>query len=302
MFAVITLGIGLIMLAAIFPVAIQQTRLSTEETSAAAISRVGMSAMIELGNVGTGIATLLPPTGTVSPNYPGEVSVLSTTAWNAIRGNLVLTADPRYAWVPLYRRDGSALAAPSTWSSVSQVFVIPVKVRNASLFTFPTTAAPLVGDAMTLTPPGSAPFNVPNLMPRAVKVVINDSNPDTITFSASGADATGAVADGTYVIIAKDNIATPAGNVGRMNGRIYRVGTYTGTGNTWYLMPGYDFNPDGGFDGAIDGSNDITGIGTSAPADAFIIGRGFDPSSSPISSFAGPSMDLAAYTGFIYTK
>src|SRR4051794_14613443 len=39
MFAVIILGIGFIMVAAIFPVAIQQAKSTTEETSAAALAR-----------------------------------------------------------------------------------------------------------------------------------------------------------------------------------------------------------------------------------------------------------------------
>src|SRR5690348_329057 len=39
MFAVIILGVGFIMVAAIFPVAIQQAKSTTEETTAAAIAR-----------------------------------------------------------------------------------------------------------------------------------------------------------------------------------------------------------------------------------------------------------------------
>src|SRR3954452_4683149 len=47
MFAVVILGIGFIMVAAIFPVAIQQTQTTNEESMGAAASREGMNSLLQ---------------------------------------------------------------------------------------------------------------------------------------------------------------------------------------------------------------------------------------------------------------
>src|SRR5690242_5497720 len=52
MFAVIVLGIGFIMVAAMFPVSISQSRLTVEETSAAAIARNAMADTTRLAENG----------------------------------------------------------------------------------------------------------------------------------------------------------------------------------------------------------------------------------------------------------
>src|SRR5256885_1959303 len=57
LFAVMILGIGFIMLAAIFPVAIKQTAQTGEESVAAAIAREATSTLTSLNN-----SNLMPPT------------------------------------------------------------------------------------------------------------------------------------------------------------------------------------------------------------------------------------------------
>src|SRR3954454_3865971 len=47
MFAVIILGVGFIMVAALFPVAIRQSKSTADETSAAAIARAGAAFLAE---------------------------------------------------------------------------------------------------------------------------------------------------------------------------------------------------------------------------------------------------------------
>ena len=144
-----------------------------------------------------------------------------------------------------------------------------------------------------------------------------DGLPDTITFSSGAAPFLAAnlaaVAEGTYVVISKDNITGPAADQGIMNGRIYRVGNNV-SGDTWELAPGNDFTPDPGVNGTLGAagsreSDDICAIGTnnaegtnvtfSGPADAYIIGRGLK---TDLTGYEGPAMDIAAYTGFIPVK
>jgi type II secretory pathway pseudopilin PulG len=236
MFAVITLGIGLIMIAAVFPVAIQQRKLTGEETTAAGSAATGMQVMAQIG----AIPGTLPPNGNV-------VQALPATTWQLVRGNLVSTTDPRVAWVPLYRR---AAGDPN-----AQVFVIGVQVRNASNF----TSADVLG-----TPA--------NLEPRPVKATIVDGAAgvvDTITFNPGASTKEAAAGDGAFVVIANDS-----GNGGWMNGRIYRLGVATGlNANEYELIPGWDFSVDAGPDGTPSTGDDVTGI---TDADAFIIGRGWD--------------------------
>jgi type II secretory pathway pseudopilin PulG len=251
MFAVITLGIGLIMVAAVFPVAIQQRKLTGEETTAASTAATGMQVMTQIGAMNG----MLPPNANV-------VQPLSPTAWQAVRGNLISSADPRVAWVPLYRRGAG--------SPTAQVFIIGVQVRNASTF----TAADVTGSPA-------------NLEPRDVEVSITDGTGgavDTIVIAGSNPAAAG---DGAFVIISNDT-----GSGGWMNGRIYRLGVATGNApNEYELLPGWDFSPDLGPNGVSGGGDDVTSINNAA---AYIIGRGWDGA-----AYTGPTMDVAAYTGFV---
>lgn len=287
MFAVITLGIGLIMVAAMFPVAIQQTKLTTEEGVAASLAWAGMNTMTSLGQ----ISGALPVTGNAGART-GVVTRLGVpnSTWKALNGNFILPSDNRYAWVPLYRRNGDPTASATTWDNTAQIILIGVKVRNASTF--------VPGDVSD----SLSPTTLINLYPRATKVAVSDGTPDTVTFDTSTpalAATAAAVAEGCYVVIAKDNI--PGANANRMNGRIYRVGNYI-AGSQWELMPGGDFNVDSGPDGdPTTVADNVTSIGTGGAmgsgADAFIIGRGLNGG-----VYEGSAMDISVYTGFVYAK
>jgi len=139
LFAVMILGIGFIMVAAMFPVAIQQTQSTSEETIAASIAREGAAYVARIATDAT-----MPPTFQTGGQYfpapqptslaqlsltwvqPGEVwsfrdrrmyrrsAVLPSSptvqlqcavSWAAINHNLILPSDSRYAWFPMYRRD-----------------------------------------------------------------------------------------------------------------------------------------------------------------------------------------------------
>ncbi len=165
LFAVMILGIGFIMISAIFPVAIQQTQSSTDDVTAAAVARQAVNCLAAVAS-----DTTMPGTGVnVTP-------VLSSTPlWNAINGNLILSSDPRYAWTALYRRDNSR-------PPYAQVFVIVARVRTGSSFTDPT---------IPLT----------NLACRNITVTLADggtASPDTATISGAGANA---VAEGTFIVL-----------------------------------------------------------------------------------------------------
>lgn len=274
MFAVILLGVGFIMLAAMFPVAIQQSKSNVDESQAATIARGMANVAQQLGQY-TGSSTLFKPTGSfvysiADPQFDGTNKLNdSYHLWMSLSGDLINSNDPRYASVLLYKRQGT--------SSTAQLFVFVTQVRTRSQYT-PAQDMAVV-----------APANFANLQARRVsKVTIVDSNPDTITFDDGDFNA---IAEGCYVVIANDNISGAAS--GWMNGRVYRVGSFIGV-NTWQLMPGNDFQADAGPDGVTGNGDDVTAI---TDADAFVVGR--DISSG---SYEGPAQDVAFYTTFISVR
>jgi prepilin-type N-terminal cleavage/methylation domain-containing protein len=270
MFAVILLGVGFIMLAAMFPVAIQQSKSNVDESEAASIARGMANVAQQLGQYTTS-TNLFKPTGTLvysiaDPQYDGTNKLLdSYNLWKSLSGDLINANDPRYASVLLYKRAANSYSA--------QLFVFVTQVRTRSQYS----------QAQDFNV--AAPATYCNLQARGVNVSIADGTPDTITFNGGDFNA---VAEGCYVVIANDT-----GSSGWMNGRVYRVGSYVG-GTTWQLMPGNDFQADAGPDGVSSTSDDVTFI---TNADAFVVGRDITTG-----SYEGPAQDVAFYTTYISVR
>jgi hypothetical protein len=298
LFAVMILGIGFIMIAAMFPVAIKQTAATAEETVAAAIARSGADYLARNATDATMPSTTITPV----PALPAGVVPASGVAsagnfWGATSGNFILPSDTRYAWVPFYRRDaGSAFA---------QVIVIGAQIRNRS--TYDSTDVGQLGGAS----------NPANLQGRPVLVIFTDGSlnpngtpknppgPDLIQFKPAGSpDFTGFVAEGSYVVIANDpgvlspvdSTKTPSQVLHTANGYIYRVGNARPDLNlnppAWELMPGNDMN------GAV--------YKPTAPVNqgnilAYVVGRGYTDTVVANNNLSptGPAMDIAAYTTFV---
>ncbi|HEV2294384.1 MAG TPA: hypothetical protein VGR35_11040 [Tepidisphaeraceae bacterium] len=312
MFAVVVLGIGFIMIAAMFPVALSQSKLTADETVAATVARgaVGYLELIADDTPAPGTVpprpSTMPPTDT-APGAPAMVSpftaIVDSTAgtmtppfrgsWEAVCGSLILANDPRFAFVPLYRRE--------TGSQTAQVIIIVTQARARPRYTSDDTATP-----------GTAGEG--NLQPRPVQVNVLKNAGGTgihwIEFSPVAAfDATGAVAEGTYVVIGSDpgNPGTsPATPPGTFNGRIYRLGLQatetTGANagqlvpNTWTFLPGNEYVPHPGNDGII-GTTDDWEIGDDAIA--YIVGR---ENAGGAGTYTGTAQDVSVYSTFITVK
>ena len=93
LFAVMILGIGFIMIAGIFPVAINQAQTSADESIGASIARGGVNYLASLSDT----ALLMDPAGT------GVMVPLSGQLLERLRGNMIIPEDPRYGWVGFYR-------------------------------------------------------------------------------------------------------------------------------------------------------------------------------------------------------
>jgi hypothetical protein len=305
------------MIAAIFPVAIQQSQYTSTEGSAAAIARGAVNSIgltIKSEDMPAPVPPGPPPPATPRPRArvyslrdPQQARPLKTqfgpwladyTApgwmnreqlWDRVKGSLINVNDPRYGYVLLYRRDpGSAYAQVFVVVTQSRVrrnyepskdLVVPPAGLWANLQARPVTVAQLTSD-------GEGP-----------------RIDQQITFRATD-PGFAALAEGCFVIISNSNLSlgsppNPA-RQGWFNGRIYRLGNKV-SNITYELMPGYDFQKDVGPDGSSglrsgDTTDDVTGL---TNADAFVVGRTYVGGSEP---WDGPAQDVAVYTTFVQLR
>ena len=220
MFAVIVLGIGFIMVAAIFPVAIQQTRLTVDESTAAAVARQATAVLEQLAagsEKGTTAGEPLFPSTETGPNqtsvlaFRTQFQVPPSELWDHLRGNLISGSDPRFAWTGLYSRPAN--------SQFIQVYIFVVQSRNESVF-----------DERDIRGPGLV-----NLLPRQISVDIQPQGsgpePDGVIIPAN---TPAFAAEGAYIVTANGAIGA---------GRVYRLGAYRGPvagGERYDVDPGYD--------------------------------------------------------------
>lgn len=281
LFAVMILGIGFIMIAGIFPVAISQTQTSAEEGHAASIARGGVAYLEKMPYTSTlmnpdkfaatpdpnrGILRMFDPAMDVpveTYDAAGTKVVQQIKPWDMIKGNLIHSDDPRYAWVPLWRRPYDANGQPESYA---QVIVVAVQCRNHGRYDASDVDRSKVGAG---------------LIPKVVNVkYIGDTQ-----IEVSGANA-GAVMPGAFIL------PIGANGSGMGAGLVLKVGTpeSDAVGNLKFnLEPGAD----------------LTGVPTgpngNRPPDggAYIIGRGQTPGTT---TFSGGVQDIAAYTTFIQLK
>jgi hypothetical protein len=251
MFAVVILGIGFILVAAIFPVAIQQSQATNEESLAASAAREAATAIASVSSSvvnpdytstppginplpGTFLVPtfpLFPPTvknyapgtyntpptatqtGTLSVAPPAIVVPFTGAQWEAIKGNTILPCDPRISYTAFYSRENGA--------SVMRLIVVALYSRQHPVYN------PSV-DLSTTTSIVSATTG------RNFVTVTGINQPTTIcndqaTFSGGG------VAEG-YTVATNTNVATGQ-TTGLPTGRYYHVGRLI-NGTTYELDPG----------------------------------------------------------------
>jgi hypothetical protein len=311
MFAVIILGVGFIMVAAIFPVAIQQAKSTTEETTAAAIARGAatyLGGTLSDGQPGpnqpvTTSTSNCPPAQTPRNLPSGQVQIgvvqqpqtvpgPFVPLWTATRQNLILPEDRRYAFIYLYRREGDP-ANSATWSPYAQLYIFPVQARLSA--TFDDTDF-IRGNL--LARPNAQP---PTPMPAPVKATVTDKSNtgntaqvDLIAFQLDPPNFdTKAAVEGAYVVVANDNTIPTAG---RVTGQMFKLGAQRldldANGLMWELQPGNDFTPDPGPDGLYNTGDDVKQVSS---MDVYIIGRSKDSSGK----YDGPALPISAYTTFV---
>ena len=318
LFAVMILGIGFIMIAAMFPVAIQQTEANNQETICASIGRAGEGYMTQVALMNwppmppvgqQPVSLLLPtftaplpntaiiPTGATSVIVPGQVwtmydmrdtysiplSFHRNLLWAAVSSNMIQPGDPRFAWVAMYKRDligqgAPGLPAPLSFAPYAQVILVGVQSRNKQLYDQNLD----VPSVRPNVPPPNTPL-LPQLLTAGFTPPPNAASPALVKFNAGNI---GAVGEGAYVVVSDAAGGNPTAATGIYNGRIYRIGVARpDVGPTVYeLAPGQGLEP------------------TDAPyaAQVLVVGRGVLPGpNSLVKQFSGLVQDVAVYTTYV---
>ncbi|HEX8323470.1 MAG TPA: hypothetical protein VF595_06100 [Tepidisphaeraceae bacterium] len=212
LFAIGVLGIGFIMLAAIFPVGLQQTKLTLDETTSAANSRSMAarlqqlaSSQVQFGAGATDLRAVFPGTyvitaapAVVGQRYNGQVRTLNdpraftdgmtgTNAntrqfnmWAAAANELIQPSDPRSATAVMFKRDSIGAPGPVAPATVyqpaptAQVIVINAQVANQ-----PEYKTDDVYYQLGTPLPKEPKMSIYNLEPRPVGVqIVKDTDND----------------------------------------------------------------------------------------------------------------------------
>ena len=154
MFSTIILGVGMIIIAAAFPVAISEQRATLDEATVASLERGAIrtldAAVQQMNSTTTPNPWLqvtpsqtqsvtriegTPPGPVIKSQLLGTVESMdykNPAGWNRVAGDLVCTANERYAWTPLYMRPDPNPAAPLTTPQPKVTFFVTSLVSRDS--------------------------------------------------------------------------------------------------------------------------------------------------------------------------
>lgn len=264
LFAVMILGIGFIMIAAIFPVSLSQTRMTNEESFSAAMVRGARRYLEQIADEGT-----LPPTGPGANVTPAQEPTVHAFRNNINRefvaAEMVPGIDARYSWMPFYsRKEGSPYAT---------VYIFPMQVRAQSRY-----------DRLPDVPADNT----------GLGTVTASFTAGAIQFQGDE----GGASPGAYVLISQVILPNPTAGGSLYNGRVYRLGNSLG-GGQWEYFAGQEFvrawnDADG---------NPITPptqVQEILRAKVFVIGRGLADQSAPLNSRReGAGQEIGVYVGLV---
>lgn len=322
LFAVILLGIGFIMLAGMFPVAISQSQTNISETQAASMAQA--AARIIQQNASD---TNMPDTGgrfqrlyVLKTSTGSDDNNLTNDLWHYVKHSSISDTDPRYAWTAVYRRNGN--------DKFAQIIVFVAQSRDydryadGDLYGYQSERRPI--------PYTGTPFPAtfePKLVDVALRFGGANNDPDLCyVYNHAASDpampyysdefcnnaADNHVTEGCYIVIASDrNNPSTVGSIYRLGRALdndpnpYPAGipNPTGTGGTplrFELVPGNDMTD------ALDNIPPTASGASTFAAQAYVIGRGYQERPTPGGAqpliSAGKAQDVAVYATFVQIR
>lgn len=317
MFAVMILGIGFIMVAAIFPVALQQAKDSRDTCQASLVAQRAFQIIKMRATAPSNSAAMPsnynfnPGTGTWTNNAQDWLGTPDMSGrspyWEMIKGDTIDSQNPGYAWTSIYRRTTTPTGAPNDFALV-YVFVCSPQVKQAFEIT---------GSNSDITTSSSS--TLPNLAPRLVRFrvlpetilsgggVEFDNNPAVGQVLANHKYDYQAAAPGAFLVVADaggsaaPDTTVPAGRVYRLNALAPASGSYTT--HTWTLQLG---------------NNDVSNVSpTGTWCRGWLVGnslvsnpsglangnfRGLDPDVPTANAYDGSAQDIALYLSYIRVR
>lgn len=300
LFSVIIIGIGFVMIAAVFPVAIAQTQSNVNESTAVTLSRdairyIQESTIAAAASVasttspsGTLATFTLQPTSAVGGLPTIQPLPVSAQAMTGLPSPFLIASplmtgvnsnpsgDRRYSWYGLYRRDylNTSTAGNSIPAPYAQVWVIAA--QNSAEGQTNYGSQPLVGT------PNFFPSNW-NSGGNLGAQVTSNATASTITFS--NYNSVNPIRDGAFVLITgyvnSTLTAVDAANANSIVGWSSKLGVETGTQGQWYLLNAPPIN---------------------ANVTAFILGKPYIPPNATLgtqASYSGLAQDITCTTGFV---
>jgi hypothetical protein len=311
----------MIMVAGIFPVAIEQTQVNAAESTGVA---VGRDALRYIQSVTSGYTAQAGPTapiaaGSTLPLLPCTFGALATApgvnpvmplpnealpaaaptyadssllpianfanpAAVALGGNQTLTGDKRFGWIGFYRRDTLSVSIAGAPQNV------PAPYAQVWIITAQSTSE------------GQPPFSSANAalstnIIAGVSLANTSTNGGVINFPMVGGVQTAQMAVPNAFVLVLSCPGDPA-----LVGQILRLGTQlpnptASAGTFWSLVPGSDLNPN---DTNLPATTYTAGTLTPTPtavATVFILGSPPDPHN--VGQYLGPAQDITAVTGFV---
>ena len=259
------LSIGLIGVAAAVYVGVGQTRSSLDDSAAAAVARQAAATLAQMmtrDNTSEWADSKYHAFPESNTPTPGALQL-------ATAGSQICASDPRYAWIPVYRRE--------TDSPIAQLMIFVVRSEARPNFDandlttfeglYPATLLPAPATTYSVTIHGNEiELNMPNGLER--------------------------IAPGALILL--------NGGDAVVNGRVVRISA-RGEGNRWELTPGQDLAD------AIDtharevAANPEGADPTFHPSveSAFIIGRGYADVTKPSLGYNGPNQAVAVYSTIV---
>jgi type II secretory pathway pseudopilin PulG len=324
LFAVMILGIGFIMVAAMFPVAIRQTEANSRETITASVGRSSAEYLSKMALVqwppgaaagaftesilrptltsAPPLASIMIPAGQTSFVIPGQVwsmfdsrdtvtsGVLAHNAfvWQSVCNNAIVPGDPRYAWVGMWKRDFIATGPPGA-PATGMIYGPSAQII---LIGIKSTIRPAYLSTDVQNPPtATCPF-LPHLL--AAQISRSATGYSTAVITSTNNPINSPLAEGAYIVISDDSY-TATNQHGVFTGRIFRLGTFisrAGRKYTYQLLPGSDLTPG---DAAT-----MTSLGFPATLNVTVLLVGAAPATT--TTFSGPAQDVAVYTTYVQTN